>query len=177
MVSPFQLITESLADLGVFSFFLPWIVTAAVMWGLLKRSKMFDPSINAILSIAVSFFMWGFLAQTAFDIGTPLANFITQGFVLMLVFVFGLIGASMFYPKFSETLSEVFKTSTMIWVFIGLIAGVLFFTSGLYTVLFPPGPPTTGVVADVQALILMMVALIAGILILVAVSRGVGKKE
>ena len=105
MANPFQLITEMMADLGLFSFFLPWIITAAVMWGLLKRSKMFDPSINAILSIAVSFFIWGFLARTAFDMGGPLATFITQGFVFMLVFVVSLVGASMFYPKFSETLN------------------------------------------------------------------------
>ena len=176
MVNPFQLITERLADLGVFSFFLPWLITAAVMWGLLKRSKIFDSTINAILSIAVSFFVWGFLAQTAFEIGAPLAAFITQGFVFMLVFVFALVGASMFYPKFSETLSEVFKSSTMIWIFIGLFVGVLFFTSGLFTVLFP-GSPSTGIQADVQAMVVMLVALIIGILILVGVSRGVGKKE
>ena len=173
MANPFQLITEMMADLGLFSFFLPWIITAAVMWGLLKRSKMFDASINLVLSIAVSFFIWGYLAQTAFDIGTPLANFITQGFVLMLVFVFGLIASSMFYPKFSETLTEVFKSSSMVWIFLGLFVGVLFFTSGLYTVLFQ-GPSGSGVQTDVQALIMVLVALIIGILILVGVQRGVG---
>ena len=176
MVNPFQLITERLIDLGVFSFFLPWIITAAIMWGLLKRSNIFDPTINAVLSIAVSFFVWGYLAQTAFEIGQPLAAFITQGFVLMLVFVFGLIGASMFYPKFSETLTEVFKSSSMIWIFLGLFVGVLFFTSGLYQVLFV-SYPTTGVQADVNAMIIMLAALIIGILILVGVQRGVGKKE
>ncbi len=176
MVNPFQIIAERLASLGVFSFFLPWIITAAVMWGLLKRSKMFDQTINAILSIAVSFFLWGYLARTAFDIGAPLGAFITQGFVLILVFVFGLVGASMFYPKFSDTLAEVFKGSWVIWMFIGLFFGVLFFTSGLYTVLFPTGPGT-GVQADVQSMIIMLVALIIGILILVGVQRGVGKKD
>jgi hypothetical protein len=173
MANPFQLITERLADLGIFSFFLPWLITVAVMWGLLKRSKMFDPTINAILSIVVSFFIWGFLAQTAFDIGGPLTTFITQGFILMLVFVFGLVGASMFYPDFSKTLTESFKSSSMIWIFIGLFVGVLFFTSGLHRVLFP-GPSGTGIQADVNAMIMMLVALIVGILVLVGVQRGVG---
>jgi len=176
MVNPFQLITERLADLGIFSFFLPWVITTAVMWGLLKRSKMFDPSINAILSIVVSFFIWGYLAQAAFEIGTHLAAFITQGFVLMLVFVFGLVGASMFYPKFSETLTEVFKSSMMIWVFLGLFVGVLFFTSGLHEVLFY-GSADTGIQSDVQNMIIMLVALIIGILILVGVQRGAGEKK
>jgi len=176
MVNPFQLITERLVDLGVFSFFLPWVITAAVMWGLLKRSKIFDPTINAILSIAVSFFVWGYLAQTAFEIGAPLAAFITQGFVLMLVFVFGLVGSSMFYPKFSETLIEVFKSSWIIWLFLGLFVGVLFFTSGLHEVLFY-GSTGTGIQADVQGMIIMLAALIIGILILVGVQKGAGKKE
>jgi len=176
MVNPFQLITERLMDLGVFSFFIPWVVTAAVMWGLLKRSNLFDPTINAILSIAISFFLWGYLAQTAFGIGEYLAAFITQGFVLILVFVFGLVGASMFYPKFSDTLTEVFKSSSMIWIFLGLFVGVLFFTSGLYKVLYP-GYPSTGVRADVEAMIIMLAALIVGIFVLVGVQRGVGKKE
>jgi len=176
MVNPFQLITERLMDLGMFSFFIPWVITAAVMWGLLKRSKMFDPSINAILSIAVSFFVWGYLASTAFEIGEPLAAFITQGFVLMLVFVFGLVGASMFYPEFSKTLTESFKSSSMVWIFLGLFVGVLFFTSGLYKVLYT-GPWGTGVQADVQAMIIMLAALIVGIFILVGVQRGVGGKK
>ena len=176
MLNPFQLITDRLADLGIFSFFLPWVITAAIMWGLLKRSKMFDPTINAILSISVSFFVWGYLASTAFEIGAPLAAFITQGFVLMLVFVFGLVGASMFYPKFSETLTEVFKSSWIIWMFIGLFFGVLIFTSGLYTVL-SSGYQGTGIQADVNAMIIMLAALIIGILILVGVQRGAGKKE
>ena len=175
-MNPFEIITERLTNLGIFSFFIPWIITAAVMWGLLKRSKMFDPSINAILSIAISFFIWGYLGRTAFDMSGPLATFITQGFVLMLVFVFGLVGASMFYPKFSDTLTEVFKSSTMIWIFLGLFVGALFFTSGLYKVL-GSGPSGTGIQADVQAMIIMLVALIIGILILVGVQRGTGKKE
>jgi hypothetical protein len=176
MVDPFQIVIQRLTDLGIFSFFIPWVITAAVMWGLLKRSKMFDPTINAILSIAVSFFIWGYLGRTAFNIGGPLSSFMTQGFVLMLVFVFGLVGASMFYPKFPETLSEVFKSSWIIWMFIGLFFGVIFFTSGLYQVLIS-GPMGTGVQADVQAMIIMLAALIIGILILVGVQRGAGKKE
>ena len=176
MVNPFQIITERLADLGIFSFFIPWVITAAVMWGLLKRSKMFDSTINAILSIAISFFIWGYLGRTAFNIGGPLSALLTQGFVLILVFVFGLVGASMFYPKFSDTLTEVFKSSWVIWMFVGIFLGILFFTSGLYTVIFP-GPLGTGIQADVQAMIIMLVALIIGILILVGVQKGAGKKE
>jgi hypothetical protein len=94
----------------------------------------------------------------------------------MLVFVFALIGASMFYPKFPDTLSEVFKGSWVIWMFVGLFVGALFFTSGLYKVLIPSGP-STGAQGEVQGMVVMLVALIVGVLILVGVQRGLGKKE
>jgi uncharacterized membrane protein YphA (DoxX/SURF4 family) len=64
----------------------------------------------------------------------------------------------------------------MIWIFLGIFVGILFFTSGLYTILFV-GFPSTGIQADVGAMIVMLVALIIGILILVGVQRGAGKKE
>lgn len=172
MSNPFQIVVERLVDLGIFSFFLPWLVTAAVLWGLLKRSKIFDPLVNGVLAIAFSFFLWGYLATSfAVELGTPLAVFITQGFVLILVFVFGLVGASMFYPKFPETLAGVFKSGSVVWLFLGLFVGVLFFTSGLYKVLFW-GPQPSGIQADVQAMIMILAALIVGILILVFVQKG-----
>jgi len=174
MVNPFQLIADRLADLGIFSFFLPWLITAAVFWGLLKKSGIFGSTINAILSLSVSFFLWGYLISAyAVDIGTPLSIFITQGTVFILVFLFGLVAASMFYPKFGEVLTGVFKGKLMIWIFMAIFFGVLFFTSGLHRVLIW-GPETTGVESDVGTMVIILIALIVGVLILVGVQRAGG---
>ena len=176
MVNPFELIAEKLQELGIIGFFLPWIITAAIFWGLLRKSKIFESSIvNAIISLSASFFVLSFLyTGSTFDLGTALATFITQATVIIIVFLFALVGASMFYPKFDEVLSEKFK-GTMIWIFIGLFMGALFFTSGLYVVL--NGLPTMGVGGDVSTLIMILVVLIVGMLILVGVSRSMGGGE
>jgi len=174
MQSPFQLVIEKLASLGVFSFLLPWILTAAVFWGLLKKSGMFGPFVNAVIALTTSFFIWGYFTTSyAIEIGTPLSTFIIQGSVIILVFLFGLIAASMFYPKFPEILAEK-KSSNMIWVFLGIFVGGLFFTSGLYRIL--SAGPATGIQSDVITLTTILVALIIGILILVAVQRSEGGK-
>lgn len=175
MASPFQLIAENLQELGIIGFFLPWLITATIFWGLLRKSKMFESSIvNGILSLGASFFVFSYLyTGTSFDFGTALSVFITQATVIIIVFLFSLVGASMFYPKFDEVLTEKFK-GTMVWVFIGLFMGALFFTSGLYRVL--DSFPTTGVQGDVTTIIMILVALIIGVLILAGVSRTSGGK-
>ncbi|MDI6825803.1 MAG: hypothetical protein QMD36_01250 [Candidatus Aenigmarchaeota archaeon] len=174
MLNPFQLIMERLIELGVINFFIPWIITTTVFWALLNKSKIFEsPLVNAILSISVAFLVWGYLVSpVAIGLGKYLSVFITQGLVIIIVFLFGLLGASMFYPKFSEFLTTTFKSRTIIWVFLAIFVSALFFTSGLYKVLITGFPPP-GKEADVTTLIVMLVALIIGILVLVGVEWGV----
>ncbi len=178
MLDPFHLIIDRLINLGVINFFIPWIITATVFWALLKKSKLFESSfVNAILAVSIAFLFWGYLVSPiAIQLGTHLSLFIAQGFVIIFVFLFGLLGASMFYPKFGESLNEMFKKRTMIWVFLALFFGVLFFTSGMYKVLILELPPS-GVRADVTMLIVLLVALIIGMLILVAAKYGLGGEK
>jgi len=176
MVNPFQIIAQRLLDLGAFGFFLPWVITAAVFWGLLKKSGIFDTAINAILSISLSFFIWGFLITASnADIGAPLSAFITQGFVIMIVFVFSLVAASMFYPKLGDVLTETIKNKSIIWMFLGLFI-ILFFTSGLFKVMFV-GPFPSGIQGDVMTMTIILVALVIGILVLTVVQKSQAKKE
>ena len=178
MLDPFHLIIDRLIELGVINFFIPWIITTTVFWALLNKSKIFtSPFVNAILAISVAFLVWGYLVSPiAIQLGTHLSVFIMQGFVIIIVFLFGLLGASMFYPKFDEFLVGAFKKRTIIWVFLALFFGVLFFTSGMYKVLIWELPPP-GVRADVTMLIVMLSALIIGMLILVGVKWGIGGEK
>jgi hypothetical protein len=178
MLDPFHLIIDRMIKLGVINFFIPWILSSTVFWALLNKSKIFESHfVNAIISISVAFLVWGYLVSpAAIQLGTPLSLFITQGFVLIIVFLFGLVGASMFYPKFDEFLIGAFKKRTIIWVFLALFFGILFFTSGMYRVLIPE-IPSSGVNADVTMLIAMLVALIIGMLILVAAKYGLGGEK
>lgn len=170
MLNPFQLIAQRMVELGAVNFFIPWVITATIFWALLNKSKMFEsPIVNAILSISVAFLVWGYLiSPVAIGLGKSLSIFITQSLVIVIVFMVALLGASMFYPKFGETLTTAFKSSIIIWVFIAIFVGGLFFTSGLYKVL-SNGFPSGGKLGDVATLIVILVALIIGMLILVGV--------
>ena len=174
MLNPFQLIVRRMIELGVINFFIPWIITTTIFWALLSKSKMFESNVvNAILAISVGFLVWGYLiSPIAISLGNSLAAFITQGLVIIIVFMFGLLGASMFYPKFGEVLTSTFKSRSIIWIFIGIFFGGLFFTSGLYRVLINGFPSSSGKASDVTTLIVILVALIIGMLILVGVKYG-----
>jgi hypothetical protein len=178
MLDPFNLIVDRLIKLGVINFFIPWIITTTVFWALLNKSKLFGSAfVNAVLSISFAFLIWGYLVSSiAIEFGTHLSAFIMQGFVIIFVFLIGLLGASMFYPNFNEFLTGAFKKRTMIWVFLALVFGVLFFTSGMYKALIWEFP-SSGVSADVTMLIVVLAALIIGMLILVAAKYGLGGEK
>ncbi len=169
MADIFRPVAQKLIDLGILGFLLPWIITAAIFYGLLKKSKLFDSIlINAVLALAASFFLWGFLVGgTAIDIGAPLATFMAQGSILILIIIFGLIAASSFYPDLNKTLGETFKTRAAMFIMIAVFF-LLFFTSGLYKVFIPEGS-FTGPNADVYTLIVIIIALIIGLFIVVGV--------
>jgi len=165
----FRPIAEKLIELGILGFLLPWMITAAIFWGLLNKSKLFESTIiNAIIALSASFFLWGFLVGgTAVDLGKPLAVFMAQGTILIIILIFGLIAASSFYPDLNKTLGETFKTRSAMYVLIAVFF-ILFFTSGLYSV-FMPENPFTGPTADVYTLIAILVVLMIGLFILVGV--------
>jgi len=165
----FRPIAEKLIELGFLGFFLPWLITAAIFWGLLKKSKLFDSIIiNTILALSASFFLWGYLiGPTAIEIGGPLSIFMAQVSVLILVIVFGLVAASMFYPDLSKTLGETFKTRSAMYIMIALFFG-LFFTSGLYRILIPEDV-FTGSQGDVYTLILILAIMVGGLFIIIGI--------
>ena len=165
----FRPIAEKLVEIGFLGFVLPWLITAAIFWGLLKKSKLFDSVIiNAILALSASFFLWGYLiGGTAIELGAPLATFMAQASVLILVMVFGLMAASMFYPDLSKTLGDNFKTRSAMYIMIALFFG-LFFTSGLYKIIIPP-EIFTGPQGDVATLALLLAILVGGLFIIIGI--------
>ena len=173
MVAPFQIIAERLGEMGFYNFFVPWIITAAVIWGLLKKSNMFESSgLNAVLSLSLSFLVWGYLiGPTAINIGAAFSTFIMQAGVLIFVFLFALVASSMFYPKFTEVMVEGFKSRNFMFIMLALIF-VLFFTSGLYKVLIGENKEKPSEAqSDLNTMIVIIAVLIITIGILVSVTR------
>ena len=134
MTSPFQIVAERLGELGVYDFLLPWLVTSALIWGLLKKSNLFGEDatvINSVLSISVSFFIWGFIIFTGgTDVGSSLSRFFTQMIFVGMGFMVILLIGSLFFPDFTEALKERIPTS-MFWIVV-VIGVVLLISSGLF---------------------------------------------
>lgn len=138
MVNVFEIISQRLADLGVYDFLLPWLITSAILWGLLKKADLFGEksvAINSVLSVTISFFVWGFLTLGGGSgIGSAMSRFFTQMIFVAIGFVFMLIVSSMFFPNFKDFLTTKFSTSpALIWVFIA-IGAVVLIGSGLLRV-------------------------------------------
>ncbi|MEM5799761.1 MAG: hypothetical protein QXZ43_03810 [Candidatus Aenigmatarchaeota archaeon] len=138
MINPFKSLVERLSQTGIYDFLLPMLVFWAIMYGLLRKSKIFGEAepIYAIITFSFSLFIWGYAATLPeMTLGSSLAKFTAQFFVVSLLFLFAFLGASIAYPDFVEALNNAFKGSnTIIWIFIA-IGVIIFFISGLANIL------------------------------------------
>jgi len=178
MTNPFQIIAEKLGELGAYDFLLPWLITSAIIWALLKKSNLFGENaivINSVLSISISFFIWGFIIFTGnTDVGSSLSKFFTQMIFVAIGFVVILVIGSMFFPDFTEALKDKIPP-TLFWIVvvlgIVLLIGTGLFKLGdmLYSVLqsFTKVPG-----GDVGLLIIAIIFLVLLLMIISAVGGG-----
>jgi hypothetical protein len=173
MADLFQPIIQKLIDLGFYNFFFPFIVSAALFFGLLKKSKILGDSvlINGVISLSLAFLIMGFpviFGQPGF-FALPMASYFSQITVIFLMFLVAFIGAGFFYPDMTKWLAEVFHHRTM-WIIMIAIAFGLLFTSGLINVLFiglNPSGGGTGTGTQQNKTPYDVVIIVAGIIIFV----------
>lgn len=124
------LVSSGFMNLMLFIFF------SAIIYALLRRSKLFGESalINGIVSLVPSFFIFIFPYISGISLIPNFTIFFTQLMVFSLIFIFGLIIASLFYPNLLEFISKTFKHRTQIWIGIAIVV-VLLITSGLINVI------------------------------------------
>ena len=112
------------------------MITAAVIWGLLEKSKFFGEEaviINAILSLSVSFFFWGFLiGGLGAEVGPTLSSFFGQMSLVIVGFVFMLLMGGLFFKDFPKYMQE-----HMTWAFWTIF--IIGFLIAIGTGLFPLG--------------------------------------
>jgi len=137
MANPFELVARKLGELGVYDFLLPWLITSAIIWGLLQKSKLFGENavvINSVLSLSVSFFVWGFIIFTGgTNVGSSLSIFFMNMIFVGVVFTFILVLGSMFFPDYTSKLKESLPTETLFWIIV-VIGLVLAIVAGLINV-------------------------------------------
>ncbi|MEM4461008.1 MAG: hypothetical protein QXY70_02635 [Nanopusillaceae archaeon] len=142
MATPLENVIIRLNQLGFFAF-LPFILTAAVMYGLLRRSKIFgepekNTAINASIALVSAFLVWAYPILSGMSVENYqkiYSEFFYRGTVASLILIFGIVIITIF----SETLGIKLDLSKqgklisgiiiVIFAFISIILSTVFFSS------------------------------------------------
>jgi len=175
MPNYFELVAEKMAELGFFNYLFPFLILLALLYAILRKSKLVENKVAAgILSLAISFMVvFGFPLATGFELGSPFSAFFMQASVFILVFFIGLVTASLFYPNLMEKLPKLFVRRTTLFAMIA-IAFVLFISSGLVGVFTTglAGGGGGGISTDIIMLAVAVFLAITFVLIGASISRG-----
>ena len=139
MASPFQTLVSNLDQLGFFGFLLPWVLTFAIFYGLLLKSKALgeDHKIIGVVSVVAAFFVVGFGGVA---LGTFLKNLfgttamVLAGILITLMFV-GMSGYDV--SKLAD--SKYFLAAGIgigLIVFFSILGGVRFIGSDVLSIIF-----------------------------------------
>jgi hypothetical protein len=175
-MNPFETIINKMISLGFYNYLFPFIITSAIFYALLKKSKVFGESIfiNAIISLSIALLIFGYPVIAGISLATPLSTFFTQATVWILVFAIGILLASFFYPDLTKVLLETFKrrSTLMIMLAIGI---TLFITSGLLSVftsgLYASRPGALGPPLDIILIATGLIIFVVLIIIATAITR------
>lgn len=148
MVNAFETVILKMRDLGMFQFLLPFMLTATIFYGLLRKSRIFGEefraiTVNAVVALVAAFMVWAAPIILGVNIETSLASFFLQGTSATLVLLVGLMMASMFFPP--DLAAELQKLEGFkkhgVAVLIAAIAVmvVILLTSGLINIFLPAG--------------------------------------
>ena len=181
MANFFELIVQKLVDLKIFDFFLPFVITATLLYALLRKSKFLgemkeNQLLSAIIALSVSFLVFGYPVLVGFTFGAQLSSFFTQLMIIGLLFVMALVFASMFYPDFPKMMSEIMGSPSKVYWFIGIVIG-LFVTSGLVGVLFQGSGDTDSPQTPREVILIVAGIIIFIIIIMVAAGSVAGGEQ
>jgi hypothetical protein len=144
MKTPFEIVILRLRELGAFQFFFPFILTAAIFYGLLRKSKLFGPPeenvvVNGIVALVAAFMVWSYPILTGVSIEKQLSIFMFQSTITMLTVLVGLLIVSFFTPpELPKVLTEKLGRGVIGILAIAILVGIgIFFASGLSAFIFP----------------------------------------
>lgn len=167
----FAIVIERLRELGMFQFFLPFLLTLSIFYALLRKSQLFGPPeanvvTNGVVATIAAFMVWSYPVLAGISIEKEFSVFMFQSTVAALVTLAGLLIASMFAPEnFSKLLAEKLGAKIVIVVIIAIVFGGIgiLFASGLAKVFLPP---KVEVPADIITNILFLGLLFGSIIII-----------
>ncbi|MEM5792783.1 MAG: hypothetical protein QXY45_00270 [Candidatus Aenigmatarchaeota archaeon] len=164
MPDVFTIVILKLREMGAFNFLFPFMLTTAIFYGLLRRSKIFSivkkqyrrekttqklieeevevgTSINAIIALIAGFMVWAYPILSGINVEEQLASFFMHGIVATLVLIVAIIMTSMFLPpNIPEQLKKALGESKVAIVLLAcvIIGVIIFVTSGLLNLIVGP---------------------------------------
>jgi hypothetical protein len=153
MANPFETVILNMRNMGMFQFLLPFMLSAAVFFGLLRKSQIFgDPDrsvvINGVVSIVAAFMVWSAPIILGIDMETKMAAFFVQGTSATLVILVGLMMVSMFFPpNLAESLGKALNSKTTIGgvMIFGIVVAIGIMVSSGMIYLFVPEDFLSGI--------------------------------
>jgi hypothetical protein len=149
MANPFEIVINRLSELGFFTYVLPYILTAAIFYGLLRKSEIFGPpeknvAVNGVVALVAALFVWATPPLLGINLEKALSLFFFQATIGILVIVVGILVTSMFFgPNLPEKLGKALGEKSMWWgafLVIGFIIAIaVFLSSGLVNIIFRGG--------------------------------------
>ncbi|MDI6798996.1 MAG: hypothetical protein QMD12_03345 [Candidatus Aenigmarchaeota archaeon] len=173
----FAPLIQNLISFGFYNLLI-WMLALAIMYAILKKSKILgeSPFINGVVALAIAFFIFAFPVLTGVSLTLPTAAFFTQTTVILLFFIVGFIMASLFYPDLPKFLIEQFTRRTTLWALVALGIG-LFITSGLVGTFWFGIAPTQGAGGVPTDIIIIVTGVILFIVVLmIAASIAAGRE-
>ncbi len=177
-MDPFTLTIQKLYNLGFFKFLLPFMLTSAVFYGLLRKSQIFGPpekniAVNAIVALTAAFMVWSYPVIAGVDVQQYFVQFFMQATIISVVIIFGLLLCSMVLPPDlpAQLKEKLGGRSYGIILMAFLILGfVVLLSSGLLNVFFPSTAlETGGISSDVLITVGVVIALVIAVIAIVGI--------
>ena len=166
MVDVFTIVIKKLQEMGAFNFLFPFMLTTAIFYGLLRKSKLFSvtkkeykrdkggkqiteevevgSSVNAIIALVAGFMVWAYPILSGVNIEQQLSMFFMQGTIATLVLIVVLMLTGMFLPPdLPKQLQDLFFKNNKLGVgailIIAAVVGIIILvTSGLLNLIVGP---------------------------------------
>ncbi|MEM5882757.1 MAG: hypothetical protein QXQ77_00755 [Candidatus Aenigmatarchaeota archaeon] len=170
-------ILELLKNIGVFEFYLPFVILFGLLFGLLEKSKIIpERRINIIIALASALFIMAY-TPAGITLTQFFSNFFTNVAVIMVTLLSFMLMVYLIMPVAGKEKPEFPKAVKYIAFFIGLIVIGIFITSGGLKIFLPQIEEVRipGIEIDPQDLVIIILIFIM-ILVIYFVSKG-GKEE
>lgn len=176
----YDFFNEILIQTGFSTVVLPSLIFMCIMYIFLLKSKIVDSkTVSFFLSFLVFLLLTIFPIITKIDVSIFLSTFFLQSFFVALIFVFGLLLSSVFYPDLPKVLERFQKSRSMMIAVIAIVI-VIFITSGALTFLLitlggPEGVQNLYTGREFPREVSFTLAALVLLLVLAIIMSGVGR--